>query len=532
MAEGRQVPLSIVLRTVDKATAGIVAVNKRLDELTRPTRDIGKALGDLAESSGMNRVGEAFSRVGGAVTDLLGKVAMVGGAIGVAVAGVLSLVDHFDQLGDTAERLGTSADFLAAIRYAAERAGAPVEAVDVALQTLVQNMGQAKAGTGKMLKFLEQVSPVLARQVKSANSLEEALGLLADAEAKIPDAARRAALAQKTLGDSALAPLLARGSKGIQELLTRYHDLAGAQGDAAEAAGKTDDALKDLHASTEGVKAALVTGLAPALTTVIEQLTAWLVGHRDDIARWAADLGEKVPRAIEKLVEWAGKAYDKVTTFVEGIGGWKVAAVGLAAVIAGPLIASVAALGVALLATPFGQVLLALTPIVIAIGKLVSETEAFEAVAKRLGFASEKGKQVDIGGGISVDEQYAADLNAMMESGRRSAKAEAAAKAALDAEPAVQQARLLQDQRDAMLAIPDYSSPKRQFIDEGAAHRARMAALTAQIDQQAAMHPGPQQAKITIDIKGAPKGTRAIIEPGSTAAVDMTVGHQTGGGAW
>lgn len=510
----KQVPLSIVLRTVDKATAGINAVNKRLDELAKPTRDFGKALSDLAEKSGLNAVGDAFGRVGGAVADLLGKVALVGGAIGVAVAGVLSLVDHFDALGDTAERLGTSADFLAAIRYAAERAGAPVEGVDQALQTLVTNIGAAKAGTGKLLKFLNQISPAFARQITSTNSLEEAFGLLADASAKLPDVARRSKLAAAALGDPALAPLLARGSKGVQELLTRYAELAGTQGDAAEAAGKTDDALKDLHASADGVKAALVSGLAPALTTVIEKMTAWLAGHREDIARWADAIGKTVPGAIETLVTWVSKAYDRVMTFVEGIGGWKVAAVGLAAVIAGPLIASVAALGVALLATPFGQVLLALTPIIAAIASLVSETEAFEAVAQRLGFSTKK----------TPEQEHQDRMAAMMADGRRAAKREAEVeanvKAAMDENPVIQKARLLRDQEDAMLAIPDSVDP----------HEARMAALRAQIDRQAAAHPGPQQAKITIDIKGAPKNTRASIESGSTADVDLTLGHQMGVG--
>jgi len=293
----KQAALSIILRTVDKATAGIVAVNKRLDQLTKPTRDFGKALKELGDKSGFDSVVGGFREVGSAVSAIMGKLLLAGGILAGAIAGVLSLIDHFDKLGDTAERMGTSADFLAAMRYAAERAGTSVEALDSGLQTLTQNMGQAKAGTGRMLKFLNQISPVLAHQVTAANSMEEALGLLADASAKLPDAARRAALAQKTLGDASLAPLLARGSAGIQELLTRYYELAGAQGDAAEAAGKTDDALKDLHASADGVKAALVRGLSPALTTIINKLTQWLVDHRPDIERWAEDIGRRLPGA-------------------------------------------------------------------------------------------------------------------------------------------------------------------------------------------------------------------------------------------
>jgi hypothetical protein len=381
MAE-KQVPLSIIIRTVDKATAGIQAINAKLAVLSKPYKDLGKAAGDLREHLGLlglDAVKGGFSGVATAVTGLLGKVALVGGAVGLAVTGLLSLVDHFDQLGDTAERLGTSADFLAAFRYAAERAGAPLEGVDQALQALVANMGQAKAGTGRMLKFLNEISPALARQITSAHSLEEALGLLADAEAKLPDAARRAALAQKTLGDPALAPLLARGSKGIQELLTRYYELAGAQGEAADAAGKTDDALKDLHASTDGVKAALVTGLAPALTVIIGKMTEWISGHRAEIQQWAEDIGKKLPAAVDQIVASVKSGIAWVTTFVDDIGGWQVAAVGLAAVISGPLISACVSLGIALLATPFGWVLASLAAIVLAIDQVIKHWDDLKA---------------------------------------------------------------------------------------------------------------------------------------------------------
>jgi hypothetical protein len=516
--------LSIIIRTVDQSTAKIQAINARLAVLTKPIQDSNKAFGELRDHLGLlglDAVKNGFSRVGKEVTDLIGKVAMVGGAVagmvGVAVTGLLSLVDHFDQLGDTAERLGTVPDFLAAFRYSAERAGAPIEGVDEALQSLVTNMGAAKSGAGKMLKFLEEhVGHVFAQQVVHANSLEEALGLIADAAAKLPDAARRSKLVAATLGNAALAPLLARGPKGVQELLTDFHDLAGNMGEAAEAAGVTDDALKRMHAATEGVKAGLVTGLSPALTVIIGQMTEWLAGHRAEVEQWASDIGKKLPGAVDEIVKSIKGAVSWVQGFIKDIGGWKVAVELVAAAMLGPLVASFAALSVALVATPFGAVLLAMTPIVAAIAAIVSKTEAFERIARRLGFLKEK----------TPEQDFQERQDAMMEDGRRAAKAEAAAREALDNNPAVQQARLLQDQRDALLAIPTTADPKLAFLREGAAHQARMDALRAQIAQQAAAHPGPQDANIKIHITGDTKGVRATIQQGSTANVDLSVGPQ------
>lgn len=509
----KKIPLTIVLGTVDKATAKLNAISKRLDAITKPTRDFGKALSKFGESSGFNAVSEGFKGVGGAVSDIIGKVAVVGGLIAAAALGVLSLVDHFDKLGDTAERLGTSADFLAAFRFAAERAGAPIEGVDEALQSLVTNMGAAKAGTGRMLKFLNQISPTLAKQITAANSLEEALGLLADAEAKLPDAARRAKLAQATLGDAALAPLLARGASGVQELLTKYHELAGSQGDAAEAAGKTDDALKNLGAAGDGVKAVLVTGLAPALTTVIDKMTAWLVDHRGDISRWADDIGKRLPSMVDKLVVSITDAVAWIDKFVDGIGGWKVAALGVAGVIAGPLVAAIVSLGVAMTSTPFGIFLAGLA----AIALFQADLRAGGGPRSSKSFDAEEAL---IGNGLPGEKPLTDVDRRLMQSG---------------ALPKSRRFTIEQGRDQALRREADANIEATRARDAASGINAPQLPASPGVTMSALQElmgttpRGPQEVAIKVDFANAPKGTRVTADPRTGSSVDMTVGYQMGG---
>lgn len=519
--------LSIVLRTVDKATAGINAVNKRLDALTKPTRDLGKALGDLREKSGMDAVADGFKGVGGAVTDLLGKVAMVGGVVVAAALGLKSLVDEFATLGHTAARAGVEADFLAGLRYAAGKSGVAVEALDAGVTTLTQNMGQAKAGTGRMLKFLNQVSPALARQVVAAHSTGEAIGLLADAMAKLPDPARRAALAQKTLGDSALAPLFALGSKGIQELMGSYAGLAGSQGDAVKEALSVEDSLKDLGAASDGVKAALVVGLAPALKGVVEDLKEWLVAHRGDIKAWAEDIGKKLPGAIDVVVTAVKGAAADVAGFVDGIGGLKVAAVLAAAVIAGPLIASIVSLGIAIATTPVGWILAGFAAIAagayfvvknwdVVTGKLGAVVDVVMYLLEPFLFfpllivrhwGQIKDFFVKLWDGIKWAFSGAWDV----------------------IKPIV----------DAVVAGAGAVKDAAKFLlpgqDEQRANALAVAASEGiSLDTQAAAAaaaPPAQKATVKIELPNAPKGTRASVDPASTADVDLSVGYQMGFGA-
>lgn len=386
--------LSITIRAIDKATAPIRAITVRLEAVTKPLRNFGASLGDLRKSSGLDDVIAGFKGVGSAIAGVLSKVAMIGGVVGVAVAGLFKLVDSFDDLGDKAEAIGVSADFLAQMRYAAERSGASIDELDAGMQSFTKNLGLARANAGPLTKFLGNVSPALLAQLKATKSNAEAFDLLAGAMAKIEDPAKKAALAQKTLGSAALAPLFAKGSDGLKKLRDRYAELAPDQGKAADAAGEVADSMTDLKASTDGVKAALVRGLAPALKDIVERLGQWFTNHREDIATWARELGDKLPGAVTKLVGTFKAIVSRIEPFVNSATKLKVIAVALAGVIAGPLISAIVSLGIALLTTPVGWIVAGLAAIGLAAAALINDwggvrsffVDTWDAIADKLGW--------------------------------------------------------------------------------------------------------------------------------------------------
>lgn len=512
----KEFPLSIVLRTVDKATAGINAINAKLDRLTRPTREFGKAIGDLAEKSGLKAVGEGFAGIGGAVKDLAGKMLAIGGVAAGVVVAFAGVVGSFDDLGDKAEGLGVSVDFLASMRDAAERSGSSIDALDSGVASLSMNMGLLRAGTGKMTGFLKVVSPVLLTQLKATKSNEEAFLLLADAMAKIQDPAKRAAFAQKTLGDASLAPLLARGSKGINELRKHYTELAGSQEDAVKAAGEVDESMHNLTAATAGIKAALVAGLAPALKIVIDKLTEWLSGHREDIKRWADDIGKKLPGAIDAVVKAVSGAVKWVTEFVDNIGGVKVALVGLAAVMVGPIVSAFTTLGVAMLTTPFGAVLASLAAIsalVISVtGEIEKMSDAMDTSHEiALQDLAEDTMKMDTGE-ITAEEFRRRHPDPL---GGDFARRAVTTPMGLLTPP--------RDFRDiAREALPIFAQPARPAIDLSPFEAHAQAVLSGR---------APQEVNLKVDFANAPHGLRVAADPKNTVNVDTKVGYQMLG-AW
>lgn len=499
----RQFPLSIILRTVDNATAGIQAVNKRLAVLTKPMNDLKAAAGDLRGhlgTLGLDAVKGGFAGVGSAVKDLLGKFLVVGGAAAGVVVAFSSMVASFDDMGDMADRLGTTVDFLASMRYAAEKSGASVEDLDGGLQSFSENLGKARTGTGKMAKFLGAISPVLYAQVRASKTTEGAFMLLADAMVKIEDPAKRATFAAQTLGNASLVPLLRRGSKGIGELQVDFINLAGSQKGAAEAAGAVDDSMNDLKAATQGIKAALVQGLAPALGIVVEKLKDWLVGHREDIKQWAEDIGKKLPKAIDDVIAAVKKAVGFVTGFVDGIGGLKAVAVICAAVLVGPLLSAFVTLGVAMLATPFGAVLVSLAAIsalVISVtGEIQKMSDAMDTSHEKMledAFTLPEGEFAKRHPETFKDTTAFDNISALL--------GNAPGPTAMFDLP----------RQPSMVMAP--ASDLRSFDD----HAARVIG--------GASTPAAE-TRITVDFMNAPKGTRVATDPQSTATVDLSVGYQ------
>lgn len=502
----KKTALSIVIRTVDNATASLRRINARIEAATKPVRDFRESLSSLRKASGIDSVIEGFAGVGNAILDVVGKVAVLGGAIAAATAGVVSMIGEFDDLGDKAERMNIGADAIQEWRWAAEKSGASIEKLDAGIEKLVANIGLARANKGPLVEFLGAVSPSLLKQIKAAKDTEEALNLLAGAAAKLTDPAKRAAFAQKTMGDVQLGPLLTRGAEGVRVLREQYRGLAGPQEQAVAKAAEFGDAMDELKAAIQGVKASVVEGIAPALKELVDRIKRFVVANRQQIRQWASDLGEKIPGAAARIVDAINTIVSSAKPFVDSMGKLKVIAFGLAAVISGPLVASFVKLGIAMMANPVGLIIgifagvaaatAGLTYVITKKWKVIAGFFAglwdgiknvfaaawdfIKGIVDKIGNAV--GKVVGAVGKVS---NFAGRVRSMFKSDIAS---------------------------DRLGKNPDWVQKALAKND-----------LTARAG--AAVTPA-QQAKITVDFANAPKGTRVQTDPRSTADVDMSVGYQ------
>lgn len=524
MADGKETKLSIVLRAVDKATAPI---RRALSKFTAAATAPARALSGLYQRTGLAKVTEGIKGIGGLLGPVGGVISRLGSMLGSviekipvlgaaltgvvvgATAGLIHLVDKFDELGKKAAEIGVSADFLAAMRSAAERTGVDVGTLNTGLTMFSVNVGKAKAGTGRLATFLERVSPALLRQLKAAKSNEEAFDLLAGAMGKLTDPAKRSALAQMAFGNAMVSPLFAQGRDKLKALRDAYLAMAGSQQDATEQAAVAHDAIVDMHAAVDGLEAGIVTGLAPALAVIVKQLSAWFVAHRADVAAWAKKFGEELPGAVSKTVDafkgmiaWTENAteslkgaYDEASKLLDKLGGIQKILSKVGAVVS--------------FSREYGPTGL--------IGKVESN-----AVNGGMSDADRRAAQAFVENhpdswlarhmrsGKTAQDVFGRDLDAADVSGQAgNVFTPDLAPGPLNTRPDVSA------QASAALApaMPSFAPSD-------------MAGFLAQVHAAvAATAAPPSQAKVSIDISGAPRGTRVKADPKNTADVDLSVGY-------
>ena len=320
MAKSTNYPLSVTIKAIDKVSSPIARINASVAKLTQTT-----GFGKLA--AGFSGLGSSVHGVG---KETLKLGATLGGLAAAAGFGLFSVVkgaaDAGDKLNEMSQRVGLSVDAYAQLQFAAGQADIEQGAFNSSLDQFNKSIGQAKAGTGRFLAFMQKVSPSLANQVKHTKSNQDALFLMAKAFEKVEDPAKRAALATAAFGDAQFGQFLGQGSEEIQKQMRRYFEFAGSQEKSAQRADAFNNALNETALAFAGVRNAAVGALFPALTQLATALTNIVSSNRTNIAAWA----ERVSKAItgwiqtgglERLTENLKNIAAAVVTVVDRLGG-------------------------------------------------------------------------------------------------------------------------------------------------------------------------------------------------------------------
>jgi len=302
----------------DKAgDGGTLKFNELSGVLSALPGPIGNVAGRL---SGLSSAGEGLARVfggglsqgitsiGASVAGLINPftaavagVAAFGAGAAAVVQGLTALEDRVEKLGNTADKLGVSFEFIQTLEEAANRSGTSIDAVSAAFGRLQKSVLGVDEESKAAQKALAEIG-VTAEELQALSPEEQYLRI-GESLNSIEDPARRTAAATALFG------------RAGADLLPFFRNIGGAAADM-ERFGRAlsvidrrriDDfgaGLDALGVATQGLGQSLLlpfTGLGEGVSRAFAEITAGLTAVIDPIGQVLEPILTQVGRVVEGL---------------------------------------------------------------------------------------------------------------------------------------------------------------------------------------------------------------------------------------
>jgi hypothetical protein len=235
---------------------------------------------------------------------------------------VVATAQQGDEAAKAGARTATTAEEYQELSFAAGRAGASTEQLEVALKTLARTSVEAARGAGEAKDTYARMKIA----VKDANGQikpqVQLLGEVADGFKVFKTDAERAEAAQRIFGEggTALLPLLKQGALGINALRQEARDLGFVLDNEASAASEQfTDRMTDVRLVLVGLRNQIGKQLLPVFTQL-------LGGFRDFVLINRQIIRARIDRGMQRIiavVEALRRAFVRINRVVEDeLGGW------------------------------------------------------------------------------------------------------------------------------------------------------------------------------------------------------------------
>jgi hypothetical protein len=358
--------LTVVISAIDDATKTINKVNRSFANALMPVTRLNRSISNLVRATGVPKLAKGFGNVGKSaanVAEKIGKIfAPLAAVIGVgSIAGVAALATEWGKLAmnvtNAAASIGMSASQLMGLQGTARLAGVSSEELTSSLTSLGNTLEDARFGRNQgALMLMNRLGISMHRLQNGSIDTQRAMMDLAGVMQRpgIKGNAQVQNLIANTFGVGALLPLLRQGPKAIEAYEQQVRALGGEMsGPALEAATQFETHLLLLQTAVGGLKNSIGGALIPVLQPLIDQLTNWIGANRDLIATKVAEYAHQIADWVKtidfkRVWEDIGNTVKGVLSFIDAIGGWKVALAGVIAMMGAPLLGAIAQLGTAL----------------------------------------------------------------------------------------------------------------------------------------------------------------------------------------
>jgi hypothetical protein len=208
-----------------------------------------------------------------------GRIRSLAQKVGITLSAAF-VVHEAIQMGEQVLKLGSdltrlseqtslSVETLSTLKYTASLVGVDFETLTSGVERLSKNMLEAQAGTGKAKVAFDAMGVSITDTHGNLIASDEMLGQLADRFAAMEKSPGKTALAMEIFGRAAgpaLLPYLNKGSEGLADIRAELEKLGGLLDEKTAAQlDRISANFVRMHASTQGVAIAIMSGLIPTL---------------------------------------------------------------------------------------------------------------------------------------------------------------------------------------------------------------------------------------------------------------------------
>lgn len=415
MARGKEFPLFVILKAIDKATAPLRGLAKTAANTAKPfqrLRDLNNRARLAAEAGGIGKITGACAKLGSTVGSVVKKMLTLGAAIGSVVmlgGGFLYKItrqtsEYGDMVWKTSQKIGIAVEAWQEIAHAGEMSGIEQEALSAGLVKLNKNIVEAANGNKTLTTWFKRAGISVKDESGKIKSADQILMELANTFGKVPDGAKKTAIAVALAGRSGanLIPMLNSGSKGLAEMRKEARDLGLVlDEDTARASETFNDNIDRMMKSIRGIVFYIGGLLIPVFDDIVVSVRKWVIANRELIQSKLKEWVENLKKALPELKKNFFKAIDVIKNFfikisqgLKIIGGFEGLLKGIAVYIGVSFVASIAmaanafiALGTTIMTTPVGWILAAIAAIVIGAILIYRNWDKVSAALKAFGHA-------------------------------------------------------------------------------------------------------------------------------------------------
>ena len=383
--------LTITLRAINHLTAPLQRLNNQLQELQAPVKNLGLALNTSLQLTGLKSIGEGLNGLKNEAAALTVKLTALASAVGFAFNHMfINVAAEYENLRVSLESIEGGAEkgqqAMAWITDFAKKTpleldtttrayirlkNAGIDPTNGSLMALVDANAKLNGNQENMLEITNQVSQ---SWMKNKLQMEEVRIIT---ERGIPVIGLLAKTMHKS--ETAIIDMMGKGKLGRKEIKLLFAAISEYANGAAEKQSRTwtgmlstlSDTWKgfvDVLMNSDGAFSFLKTNLDAVINKLAYLQTP--EGMKD-----IEVYGKKLRIVLEKIVYIAGKGQEKINQLSTAVGGFenlaKLALIGVAAVMAGPLLLAITnvAAGLAIVTSVFmaNPILLAISAIGLAI---------------------------------------------------------------------------------------------------------------------------------------------------------------------